>query len=222
MRKQKLWRLLFAALAAGCILTGCGRKTDEMQTAAETSIQETIAEETAVRETPANGISADAPGAEAEEFSPGTITDGIFRSRNGRYTLHTPESDWEVSNLDGFNELRLRENPSVAITFSYLEDVPEGLLVTFENEFTESFIEGLRGQYEEVEKQKTYAVSDDMAGFSVTMTEAEQKYTMYQLFYLAVDTEDACMITSILPAEDAGALEPKVREAIESFAFEEP
>lgn len=190
MRKRNIERLLLAGMAAGMILSGCGGPEKELPE----------------KELP-------------EENIAGSISDGIFHSRDDLYTLSAPDDLWEVSELDGCEELRLKENPSVAITFSYLEDVPDGLMETFENEFAESFLEELSGQYQEVEKQETYPVSDHMAGFSVTMTDPEMDFAMYQLFYLAAEDEDACLITSILPANEAELLEPKVREAIESFAF---
>ena len=152
--------------------------------------------------------------------APGEIREDIFYSSDGRFTLEAEDGIWEVSELDGYTELRMTENPSVAITFSYLEGVPEEILDQFETEFALSYAESLSEVYSGVVLEEFFQPDKTKAGFSLRLTEPGSGQAMYQLFYLAIEAEEGYMITSILPEEEKDRLAAEVRETIESFSFQ--
>ena len=106
------------------------------------------------------------------------------KAQSDALALETEESIWEVSEFDGYRELRMTEDPSVAITFSYLEGVQEEILERFETEFVPGYAESLSEVYSGVVPREIFRPEAGKAGFSLILTEPDSGRAMYQLFYL--------------------------------------
>lgn len=143
---------------------------------------------------------------------------GLYTDNNGIFTVEADENLWEMSEMDGDLQLRLKTAPSVWISFSAVDGISRESIQAFQTEFADSYVETLRESYPDVRKVKERTVNEQMAGLDVVMTDITGQYEMYQMLYLVTDGSEGYLITSTLSKEEE-AFQPEVEAVIESFQF---
>lgn len=152
-----------------------------------------------------------------KEQAPGTIAGGVYLSKDGAFTVKADEKLWQVKESGGSDDLRLKKNGNVWISFMRAEGLTQGRLKNFEDTFVKDYMEGIRISYPDAEAVGIKEISANMARLDMTMSYRAGAYIMYQILYLVTDGENGYIITSTLPLDEAETLCPLIYELVESI-----
>lgn len=165
--------------------------------------------------------SGGAESSEADMTGTGTLINGVYRSKDGRFTAEADGKRWKPADGGEIQELCFMEDMSVRITFSPAQGLDGEMVEDFEDSFADSYVEALEGEYPDIRREDIRKVSQELAGLGMTMTDSSGGYRMYQFLYLASDGENGYLITAAFPEEKENVLKQEVMQIIESFQFTE-
>lgn len=154
-----------------------------------------------------------------EEQMPGTITDGVYLSGDGRFTVKANETLWQMRETDGGFELYRKENGNIWISFSPADGLASDMLADFETSFVKQYMEGIQVGYPDAQAIEIVVVNEFLARVDMTMTYDFGAYTMYQILYLVTDGENGYIITATLPEDEAKGLRQEIYQLVESIEF---